>query len=349
MADSFSQKVLAWGNRYGRKNLPWQQQVTPYRVWVSEIMLQQTQVKTVIPYYEKFVDSFPTIQRLAEADIDEVLHHWSGLGYYARARNLHTTAKIIVSQYQGEFPAEIDELKKLPGIGRSTAGAILSLSMGLYFPILDGNVKRVLARCFEVEGWPGKASVLKQLWQFSEKVTPRQQTADFNQAMMDLGSMVCTRSSPQCDLCPLKDQCGSYRHAGWINYPGKKSQKSLPVKETLMLLIKNEEGAILLHKRPPAGIWGGLWSLPELNGIEHSKLYSEAKTQLGIIISHSQPLPMRRHTFSHYHLDIFPFTCHFNGYENDFMADNESLWYKQGSKAQLGLAAPVSKLLQETD
>ncbi|NNJ92396.1 MAG: A/G-specific adenine glycosylase [Gammaproteobacteria bacterium] len=349
MAESFSEKVLFWGKAHGRKDLPWQQQMTPYRVWVSEIMLQQTQVKTVIPYFEKFVENFPTIQQLAEANVDEVLHHWSGLGYYARARNLHKTAQTIASVYKGKFPEEIHEMEKLPGIGRSTAGAILSLSRGLYFPILDGNVKRVLARCFEVGGWPGKASVLKQLWQISEKVTPRQETASFNQSMMDLGSMVCTRGSPACDNCPLNNQCGAYKSGNWSNYPGKKPKKALPVKKTIMLLIKNDQGAILLQKRPPAGIWGGLWSLPELNEVQQSKLTSETKTQLGINISLSEPLPIRRHTFSHYHLDIFPFTCHFNGYENDFIADNETLWYKHGSKEQLGLAAPVTKLLEEAD
>ncbi|MBT8440604.1 MAG: A/G-specific adenine glycosylase, partial [Gammaproteobacteria bacterium] len=259
MAESFSEKVLFWGKAHGRKDLPWQQQMTPYRVWVSEIMLQQTQVKTVIPYFEKFVENFPTIQQLAEANVDEVLHHWSGLGYYARARNLHKTAQTIASVYKGKFPEEIHEMEKLPGIGRSTAGAILSLSRGLYFPILDGNVKRVLARCFEVGGWPGKASVLKQLWQISEKVTPRQETASFNQSMMDLGSMVCTRGSPACDNCPLNNQCGAYKSGNWSNYPGKKPKKALPVKKTIMLLIKNDQGAILLQKRPPAGIWGGLW------------------------------------------------------------------------------------------
>jgi len=349
MAESFSQKVLAWGELHGRKYLPWQQQVTPYRVWVSEIMLQQTQVKTVIPYFEKFVESFPTIQALAEADIDDVLHHWSGLGYYARARNLHKAAKTVFAQYQGEFPEDIDELEKLPGIGRSTAGAILSLSRGLYFPILDGNVKRVLARCFEVEGWPGKSSVLKQLWLLSEKVTPQKQTARFNQTMMDLGSMVCTRSSPACERCPLSGECSAFRNRSWGHYPGKKPKKCLPVKKTLMLLIKNDEGAFLLQKRPPAGIWGGLWSLPELQKVEHAELNSAAKTHLGINVGQSEAMPMRRHTFSHYHLDIFPFTCHFNGYEDSFMADNETLWYKQGGKEQIGLAAPVSKLLEEAD
>lgn len=349
MADSFSKKVLAWGKLYGRKNLPWQQQVTPYRVWVSEIMLQQTQVKTVIPYFERFVNSFPTIQALAEADVDDVLHHWSGLGYYARARNLHKTAKLISGEHQGEFPEELDELEKLPGIGRSTAGAILSLSKGLNFPILDGNVKRVLARCFQVQGWPGKASVLQQLWQISEKVTPRKETACFNQNMMDLGSMVCTRSSPECEACPLTSLCGSYKSGSWNRYPGKKPNKNMPVKQTMMLLIKNEEGAFLLQKRPPAGIWGGLWSLPELEKVQQSKLYSEVRTCLGINVSQSEPLPMRRHTFSHFHLDIFPFTCHFNGYENGVIADNETLWYKQGNKELIGLAAPVSKLLEEVD
>jgi len=349
MAENFSGKVLAWSKAHGRTDLPWQQHVTPYRVWISEIMLQQTQVKTVIPYFEKFVQRFATIQQLAAANVDEVLHHWSGLGYYARARNLHKTAKIIVSEYQGEFPVGRHELEKLPGIGRSTAGAILSLSRGLYFPILDGNVKRVLARCFEVDGWPGKTSVLQQLWQLSEKVTPRQETARFNQSMMDLGSMVCTRSLPECGNCPLNEQCGSYKTGSWSRYPGKKPKKVLPVKKTMMLLIKNDEGAFLLQKRPPAGIWGGLWSLPELHGVQHANLTTETKTQLGINISQSAPMPMRRHTFSHYHLDIFPFTCHFNGYENGFIADNESLWYKHDSKEQLGLAAPVSKLLEEAD
>ncbi len=347
MAESFSEKVLAWGRAHGRRNLPWQRQLTPYRVWVSEIMLQQTQVTTVIPYFEKFVKRFPTIKVLAQADIDDVLHYWSGLGYYARARNLHKTAKIIFSEYLGEFPEDIDELEKLPGIGRSTAGAILSLSKGLHFPILDGNVKRVLARVYEIDGWPGKTTVLKQLWGISEKVTPRQETAGFNQSMMDLGSMICKRTSPACGSCPLNDQCGAFRTGNWRSYPGKKTKKSLPVKQTMMLLIKNDEGAFLLQKRPPSGIWGGLWSPPELD-MHDGDLYSETRVRLGIDVSKQQALPVRRHTFSHYHLDIFPFTCHFNGYVNSFVADNETLWYKQGDNELIGLAAPVSRLLEES-
>jgi A/G-specific adenine glycosylase len=348
MDNRFSEKVLNWGKTHGRKHLPWQQQVTPYRVWVSEIMLQQTQVKTVVPYYEKFMNHFPDIQALADASIDEVLHHWSGLGYYARARNLHKTAQIINEKYHGQFPEDVKQLSSLPGIGRSTSAAILSLSKGLCYPILDGNVKRVLSRCFEVEGWPGHTAVLNNLWKISEQVTPAQETALFNQSMMDLGSMVCTRSTPECRICPLTDECGAFQNNSQSQYPGKKQKKDLPVKQTIMLLIKNSQGALLLHKRPPTGIWGGLWSFPELDRVEACQLPEKIKRNFGMNISSPTAIPERRHTFSHYHLDIFPFTCHFNGYENDFVADNESLWYKPDQVQMIGLAAPVSKLFQET-
>ena len=310
-------------------------------------MLQQTQVKTVIPYFEKFMGSFPTVQELAAAQIDSVLHHWSGLGYYARARNLHKTAGIITEQYRGEFPEDAEELAGLPGIGRSTAGAILSLSRGFYYPILDGNVKRVLTRCFEVGGWPGKSSVLKDLWNLAEKLTPQEETGLYNQAMMDLGSMICLRSSPKCGNCPVNHQCGAYKAGTWRLYPGKKPKKKMPVRQTVMLLIANEAGELLLQKRPPVGIWGGLWSLPELGEVSASDLYGKARKQLGIEVTQAGEMPMRRHTFSHYHLDIYPFTCRFNGYENDFVADNETLWYKPDNNEQIGLAAPVKKLLEE--
>ena len=209
----FSRLVLEWFDQHGRKDLPWQREVTPYRVWVSEIMLQQTQVSTVIPYFERFMGRFPTVQVLAAAPLDEVLHHWSGLGYYARARNLHRAAKLVAGEYAGQFPAELEVLQQLPGIGRSTAGAILSLAMGQWAPILDGNVKRVLARHHAVAGWPGQAAVLQRLWQLSEVHTPRDRVGAYNQAMMDLGATLCTRSRPRCSDCPVASSCPvSYTH-----------------------------------------------------------------------------------------------------------------------------------------
>ncbi len=206
-AATFSQKIIQWYHIQGRKHLPWQQNKTPYRVWISEIMLQQTQVATVIPYYLKFMASFPTIKALAEAPEDEVLHHWTGLGYYARARNLHKAAKTIQQKYGGEFPKDISQVIELSGIGRSTAGAILSLSLDLPHAILDGNVKRVLSRCYKVSGYTGQAKYEKNMWQLTEQLTPYTDTAYYNQAMMDLGATICTRSKPKCEQCPLASTC----------------------------------------------------------------------------------------------------------------------------------------------
>ena len=202
-----------------RRDLPWRENQDPYCVWVSEIMLQQTQVATVIPYYQRFLKTFPDIQSLADASIDRVLQHWQGLGYYARARNLHRAAQIIRDQHAGQFPRQMDQLISLPGIGRSTAGAILSLACGQGWPILDGNVKRVLARCFQVEGWYGQGKTMKTLWQITEQLTPAKQTGEYNQAMMDLGAMVCLKSKPKCDACPLTPYCESYRHGTQASYP----------------------------------------------------------------------------------------------------------------------------------
>jgi len=267
-AGTFSTSVLNWFAEHGRKNLPWQHDKTPYRVWVSEIMLQQTQVSTVIPYFEKFMASFPSLAALAAAPEDDVLAHWSGLGYYARARNLHKCAKLAVSNYGGVLPQALDELVAMPGIGRSTAGAILSLALGQPTPILDGNVKRVLARYFAVDGWPGKSDVLKQLWHISETVTPVKSTDSFNQAMMDLGATLCTRSRPACVRCPLASDCQARALGEPTRFPGKKPKKITPVKTTIMLALANADGAYLLERRPPSGIWGSLWSLPEV-GSDH--------------------------------------------------------------------------------
>lgn len=229
-SSQFSQQVLDWYQLYGRKTLPWQLEKTPYKVWLSEVMLQQTQVSTVIPYFERFISRFPDICALAAAPLDEVLHLWTGLGYYARARNLHKAAQVVATQHSGRFPETMEQVTDLPGVGRSTAGAILSLSLGQHYPILDGNVKRVLARCYAVSGWPGKKEVEKCLWQLSEQVTPAAGVGHFNQAMMDLGAMVCTRSKPKCEICPLNNGCVAYATGSQASYPGKKPKQTLPVR-----------------------------------------------------------------------------------------------------------------------
>jgi len=228
---SFSEAVLHWYQKHGRKYLPWQQDRTPYRVWISEIMLQQTQVATVIPYYERFMERFPDIVSLADAKSDEVLHYWSGLGYYARARNLHKAALIVRDRYQGEFPQDFALVAELPGIGRSTAGAILSLACNQRHAILDGNVKRVLARYFMIDGWPGSTNTLNQLWNKAEQLTPKGDVASYNQAMMDLGSGICTRSKPNCLACPVNHDCQAYHQQKQAEFPNRKPKKSIPVRE----------------------------------------------------------------------------------------------------------------------
>ena len=341
--NEFSTKVIDWYDRHGRKNLPWQQDKTPYRVWVSEIMLQQTQVNTVIPYYEKFMRRFPRVEDLAGANEDDVLSHWSGLGYYARARNLHKAAKMCVEQFGGEFPDTIDELQSLPGIGRSTAGAILSLSLGKPEPILDGNVKRVLARVYAVEGWPGKTAVLNRLWEISETVTPAKRTDAFNQAMMDLGASLCSRTRPVCSECPLSVLCKANRQGNPQDYPGKKPRRTTPVRTTIMLLATDSEDRILLLKRPPNGIWGGLWSLPEVESSDQldSWCRKQGVKQLGEPEVHAE----FRHTFSHFHLDIRALRVPVEQSAETLMEADERVWYKCGSDVG-GMAAPVARLLE---
>ena len=246
-SSSFQQNILAWFDQHGRKDLPWQQDITPYRVWLSETMLQQTQVATVIPYFNAFVEKFPTIECLAQAPIDEVLHRWSGLGYYARARNLHKTAQLIVEK--GRFPDTLDELIALPGIGLSTAGAILSIAFKKSHPILDGNVKRVLTRFKAVSGWPGNSQVNKELWAISAHLTPIERVADYTQAMMDLGATICTRSKPACEDCPLESHCLA-RITGTVSLlPTPKPAKTLPVKQLVFLLLSNNLNQYIAGKK----------------------------------------------------------------------------------------------------
>lgn len=345
----FARAVLDWYRQYGRKALPWQRNKTLYQVWLSEVMLQQTQVATVIPYFERFMATFPTVTALADAPIDEVLHLWTGLGYYARARNLHKAAQLIRDQYHGEFPTDFEQVWQLPGVGRSTASAILSSCLNAPYPILDGNVKRVLARYFALDGWAGEKKVGDQLWRYSEQVTPNEQVADFNQAMMDLGAMVCTRSKPKCGLCPLQTDCVANQQQNWQAYPGKKPKKSLPEKQAYFLLLQDGD-QVLLQQRPPQGLWGGLYCFPQFEQKVDLLAYLQQQD-----IQDYQQWTAFRHTFSHFHLDIVPIYAEKTALA-DKIAENaaeyraeipeaENYWYNFQSPPKIGLATPMKNLL----
>ena len=336
----FQNAVLNWYDQFGRKDLPWQQMIEPYKIWLSEIMLQQTQVTTVIPYFDKFIEYFPTVNELAHANIDIVLSLWAGLGYYARARNLHKTAKIIMAEYDGKFPNTVDELIKLPGIGRSTAGAIVATAFQQRAAILDGNVKRVLTRYFAIEGWPGKPDIDNQLWELAEQLTPRQRVRDYTQAMMDLGATVCTRSKPNCNQCPLQSKCLGFQTDNPTQFPNNKPKKAMPVKSAIMLVIKNKNNAILLRKRPPTGIWGGLWSLPEFETIDAMHAWL---TQTNIQIKQPESIIAFRHTFSHYHLDIEVYQV--DNVIFNMIADDDAVWVEPEQLDNYGKSAAVEKIL----
>jgi A/G-specific adenine glycosylase len=341
--NDFARRLLAWFDRHGRHDLPWQQEPTPYRVWVSEVMLQQTQVATVIPYYERFMQRFPDVLCLADAPADDVLAHWSGLGYYSRARNLHKAAQVIRDEHGGEFPQELEAVMALPGIGRSTAGAILSLACSQHQAILDGNVKRVLSRHRAIEGWPGKREVEKQLWCWAEQYTPAKRTGDYTQAIMDLGATLCSRSKPRCGDCPVGEDCIAAAEGRVAEFPGKKPRKALPQKKTRMLLLQNSAGELLLERRPPSGIWGGLWSLPES---PHEEDIGARCRELGVSLEKAEQWPSISHTFSHFQLEIEPWLCRVaEDGSGQVMEPDAALWYKTQSFDQLGLPAPVKRLL----
>jgi A/G-specific adenine glycosylase len=323
----FQKAVLTWFEKYGRKNLPWQKNITPYSVWISEIMLQQTQVSTVISYYHRFMEKFPTIKLLANAKEDEVLHLWSGLGYYARARNLHKAAKMVVEEFGGKFPDTLETIQRLPGIGRSTAGAVLSIAFRKRAPILDGNVKRVLSRVHALNAYENES----KLWEWAEKYTPEKGVEKYAQAMMDLGAMICTRTKPKCPICPLQKICKAHLQHEELLYPGKKPSKILPVRKTFLLILKNKN-KILLEKRPAKGIWGGLWSLPQFENMA-GILVHYGEENIDII---RQQAPFR-HTFTHFHLDIYPVEAKGRGIKGQ--------WYDPKNPSLVGLPAPVKKLL----
>ena len=340
----FAARLLAWFAEHGRRNLPWQSDPTPYRVWVSEIMLQQTQVATVIPYFARFIARFPDVATLATAPVDEVLHLWSGLGYYARARNLHAAARRVVAEHGGEVPVEFETLKSLPGIGRSTAGAILALSRRERHAILDGNVRRVLTRCFAIEGWPGERAVDMQLWELAEACTPQADVHQYTQAIMDLGATVCTRSKPACERCPLQPVCLAHARGLQTRLPtSRPAARERRVERTFMLLVVREDGTVLLAQRPPSGLWGGLWSLPGFPSAADAAAW--AAGTLGQAESVLEALPALRHGFTHFDLDIVPLRLRLSR-APDSVADAGYVWYNSRAPAKLGLAAPVAMLIR---
>jgi A/G-specific adenine glycosylase len=342
--DAFSSALLKWFDQHGRKTLPWQHPRSPYRVWLSEVMLQQTQVRTVIPYFERFVAALPTLQSLAAAPLDRVLALWSGLGYYSRARNLHRCAQICVAEYGAELPRDIEQLSALPGIGRSTAAAILAQAYGDAHAILDGNVRRVLARYHGVQGWPGSSDVQRTLWRYAETHTPTDRVADYTQAIMDLGAMVCTRSRPLCADCPIAETCVALREGLVSQLPQPKPTRATPTRTTAMMIVRDANGRVLLERRPPTGVWARLWSLPECASAEAASTDLEAR--YAVHARTNGTFSPFVHVFSHYRLEITPISLSVTGMSESINDAPDLGWFSKAELADLGLPSPVRKLLE---
>lgn len=340
-SDSFAARVVAWQRRAGRHDLPWQVR-DPYRIWLSEIMLQQTQVSAVIPYFLRFTERFPDIVSLASAGEDEVLALWSGLGYYARARNLHAAARRMVAEHGGRFPEDFERIVELPGIGRSTAGAISVFAFGARRAILDGNVKRVLARYYGIEGFPGAPAVEKQLWLRAESLLPTQDVEAYTQGLMDLGATVCTRGRPRCEACPLRADCVAFAQGRTEDLPSPRPRKALPEKSTVMLILQRG-GEVLLEKRPGSGIWGGLWSFPEV--AEAGQAVTTALARFGAQASLAGELPGVRHGFTHFALNIRPALLHVEHLESRAHAPGH-VWLTPAEAMEAAIPAPVREILR---
>jgi A/G-specific adenine glycosylase len=338
---TISAALLAWFDRHGRKDLPWQQNRTPYRVWVSEIMLQQTQVATVIPYYERFMARFPDVAALADAALDEVLHLWTGLGYYARARNLHRAAQIVMREHGGEFPREFEAVQALPGIGRSTAGAILALSLEQRHPILDGNVKRVLTRVFGIHGFPGEAAVERRLWELADACTPQARVAAYTQAIMDLGATVCTRTRPACAVCPLQARCVAYREHLQTVLPTPRPKRARPKRVGYALIARTSAGALLLERRPAEGLWGGLWMFPQFDSRDAALAWADA--HVGARIETARALAPYEHAFTHFDLELHPLVVDVDA-PRAIAEPDRHLWYDPRNPARVGLTKPALAL-----
>lgn len=342
MSADFAARLVSWHTQHGRKGLPWQGTSDPYRVWLSEIMLQQTQVATVIPYYQRFLERFPTLAALAAAPVDEVMPLWSGLGYYARARNLHKCARTVVEKHGGEFPRDAAQIAELPGIGRSTANAIASFCFGAQTPILDGNVKRVFARCFGIEGFPGTLKVDREMWVLAEQLMPGKNAGTYTQAQMDLGATICTRGKPLCARCPLNDLCVAFREGRVAELPAPRPKKAVPEREGVFLIMQSEHG-ILLEQRPPSGIWGGLLCLPELPAGADAAQY--AQQHYGVTAQEWQELPALRHTFTHFRLTLRPLRASVTHMPTAM--ESRLRWLAVSDYAAAALPTPIRTLLEQ--
>ena len=339
---AFADRLLAWWDRHGRKDLPWQHPRTPYRVWISEVMLQQTQVATVIPYFERWMVDFPDIAALAAASEDAVLANWSGLGYYARARNIHKTARRCADEHGGALPLDPATLETLPGIGRSTANAIVSQVTDQPAAILDGNVRRVLARHTAARGWTGSAAVQKKLWAEAERRLPKRRGADYSQAIMDLGALVCTRRQPRCDSCPVAADCMAREGAIVDELPEPKPKAQIGERRLHLLILRDNAGRVLLERRPGAGIWGGLWCLPEGDSS------AQVAGRLGVALNGHAELPVFEHRLSHLRLEIHPVLAH--GFEGaQVSCSGEHGWFDRNGRKALGLPRPVATLLESIE
>jgi A/G-specific adenine glycosylase len=342
-ARGFSARLIRWHKRHGRHDLPWQNTTDPYPVWLSEIMLQQTQVATVVPYYRRFLDRFPLLADLAAAPVEEVMALWSGLGYYARARNLHAAARTVMTAHGGRFPENPQVIAELPGIGRSTANSIATFCFGAHEPILDGNVKRVLCRAYGIEGFPGSGAVEKRLWALARELMPSRQGAIYNQAQMDLGAEVCTRSKPRCETCPLADICVARGQGRIAQLPEPKPRKAIPQRAATLLVLL-EGTRVLLETRPPAGIWGGLLSLPELPAGEDAKAWAERR--FACRVSKVSAAPTLDHAFSHFRLHITPLLLRV---EFGSAAMEPGLqWLDLTDTAHAALPTPIRRILDDT-
>lgn len=338
---AFAKKIIAWQTREGRHDLPWQDTKDPYRIWLSEIMLQQTQVATVIPYYQRFLKRFPDVVTLANAPADDLMQLWAGLGYYARARNLHAAAKQIATIHQGVFPGEFDAIYALPGIGRSTAAAISAFAFGERRAILDGNVKRVFTRHFGIEGDAKRKPVEDRLWEVAEKELPKTAIENYTQGVMDLGASICTRTKPSCLLCPVRKSCVALFEGRIDEFPGKSSKRAMPHRQTRMLIILSK-GEVLLEKRPPTGIWGGLWCLPELP--LDKDVFDVLHKRYGLRGRTLRQLDRMEHSFTHYSLSIFPVAITLTGAAARAMEPG-LMWVDTREAVHAAIPAPVKRIL----
>jgi A/G-specific adenine glycosylase len=341
---AFAQRIAAWQRTHGRHDLPWQRTRDPYRIWVSEIMLQQTQVATVLGYYERFMTAFPDVAALAKAGEDDVLARWSGLGYYRRACHLHAAARVVVERLGGAFPTDAATLETLPGIGRSTAAAIAALSSGERAAILDGNVKRVLARHRGIAGDPGTPAVEKAMWTLATRLLPRESVEAYTQGMMDLGATVCTRTRPRCDRCPVAGDCVARREDRIGELPGKRARRELPHREVQVVLVERA-GEVLLERRPATGVWGRLWSLPEIGVDEDPVVALRRRYDIGArLVGRLAPV---EHAFTHYALTMHP--SRLAARASRGAAPAECVWIARADLPGAALPAPIRRLLQGSD